>query len=135
MQIIDLYPNPLPPPGPPVTRESTLADLQTGFGSLTDDELKVARLWLVGETLDEVCCILQMREKRVLELWRSMRRKLRLALLDKAARVTELPPTGEGTGPSATGLHNQEPRVNESSPPPTPQAQTNPDGPQTEKGT
>ena len=37
---IDLYPNPLPPPGPPVTRDSTLADLQTGFASLTDNELK-----------------------------------------------------------------------------------------------
>ncbi|WP_171474308.1 helix-turn-helix transcriptional regulator [Frigoriglobus tundricola] len=80
MPIIELYPNPLPPPGPPVTRESTLADLQTGLASLTDDELKVARLWLVGETLDDVCCILQMREKMVRKLWQSMRRKLSNAL-------------------------------------------------------
>jgi hypothetical protein len=88
---IDLYPNPLPPPGPPVTRESTLADLQTGFAALTDDELKLARLWLVGETVDDACYILRLREKQMQKVWRSMRRKIRRALLDDAERAAEGP--------------------------------------------
>jgi DNA-binding CsgD family transcriptional regulator len=92
-QIIDLYPNPLPPPGPPVTRESTLADLLTGFASLTDDEVEVARAWLVGESLEDTCRILERSEKAVRELWQSMRRKLRFALSDDAARVAESPRT------------------------------------------
>jgi DNA-binding CsgD family transcriptional regulator len=114
MPIIELYPNPLPPPGPPVTRESTLVDLQTGLASLTDDELKLARLWLVGETLEDACCILQMREKAVRKLWQGMRRKLRFALLDEAERAAEslpmpapdpqsnmgMPPGTAGTSPA-----------------------------------
>lgn len=97
---IDLYPNPLPPPGPPVTRESTLADLQTGFASLTDEELKLARLWLVGETVDDACCILKMREKKLRMLWRSMRRKVRDALLDETTRVAEAPPAAPDSPPN-----------------------------------
>ena len=80
MPIIDLYPKPLPPPGPPVTRASTLAALQTGLTSLTEDELKVARLWLLGHGFDDVCHLLQMDAKVTRNHWRSMRRKLRDAL-------------------------------------------------------
>jgi len=100
---IDLYPNPLPPPGPPVTRESTLADLQTGFASLTDEELKVARLWLVGESLDDICYLLNMREKAVKALWQRMRGKVRFALLDEAERTFESPLPATPIPPSSTG--------------------------------
>jgi DNA-binding CsgD family transcriptional regulator len=89
--VYGLYPNPLPPPRPAVTRESTLAELQTGLASLTDDELQVARLWLVGESLERMCCMLRKSEKSVQKLWQSMRRKLRFALLDEAMRATEAP--------------------------------------------
>ena len=81
--VFDLYPNPLPPPPPAVTREDTLAALQAGFASLTDDEVKVARLWLVGKSLDAACRFLQMDKRLVRDLWQSMRRKLRLALVRK----------------------------------------------------
>ena len=91
LPIIELQPNPLPPPRPPVTREDTLADLQIAFASLTEDELKLARLWLVGESLDDVCSILRMREKAVRALWQSMRRKLRLALLDEPQAASNTP--------------------------------------------
>lgn len=91
LPIIGLYPNPLPPPGPPETRESTLADLQTGFASLTEDELALARLWLVGEPLEDICYAFDMSEKKVRALWRGMRRKVRYALLDEAERACEEP--------------------------------------------
>jgi hypothetical protein len=91
LPIIDLHPTPLPQPGPPPTRESTLADLQTGFASLTEDELALARLWLVGEDLDDVCYMFRMSEKKVRALWRSMRGKVRFALLDESERAAEAP--------------------------------------------
>jgi DNA-binding CsgD family transcriptional regulator len=81
IEVIDLYPNPLPPPRPPDTRATILADLQAGFASLTDDELKVAQLWVYGRSVDDVCHFLQMDEATVRRLWRSMRRKLREALI------------------------------------------------------
>jgi DNA-binding CsgD family transcriptional regulator len=81
-----LYPNPLPPPRSPETRETTLADLHAGFAALSDDELKVARLWLYGRSVNEVCHFLKLNEKTVLALWRSMRRKLRDALVKGAGR-------------------------------------------------
>jgi DNA-binding CsgD family transcriptional regulator len=81
--VFDLYPNPLPPPAPPVTRDDTLAAVQTGFASLTDDEVKVARLWLIGKSFNAICSYLQMDEKVVRSIWRSMRRKLRDALKEK----------------------------------------------------
>jgi DNA-binding CsgD family transcriptional regulator len=71
-----------------VTRDDTLAAVQTGFASLTDDELKVARLWLVGKSFNGVCNFLQMDEKVVRSLWRSMRRKLRDALKQKGHEPT-----------------------------------------------
>lgn len=80
-EIIDLFPGPLMPPRPPETRETMLADLHAGFASLTDEELKVARLWLYGRSVDEVCHFLKLSEKTARGLWRSMRRKLRNTLM------------------------------------------------------
>jgi DNA-binding CsgD family transcriptional regulator len=77
---IELYPNPEPPPGPPVTRESVLASLQSGLSALTDDELRVARLWLLGHGFLDVCELLRMEPKLARGHWRAMRRKLRDAL-------------------------------------------------------
>lgn len=84
--VFDLYPNPLPPPPPPVTRECTLVALQAGLATLTDDEVKVARLWLIGKSLDATCRFLQMDKQLVRTLWQSMRRKLRVALKPTEAR-------------------------------------------------
>jgi DNA-binding CsgD family transcriptional regulator len=86
-----------------VTRESTLADLQTGLASLTDDELALARLWLVGEALEDICYILKLREKKVRMLWQSMRRKVRFALLDEAERAAEALPPATPDAPPHTG--------------------------------
>jgi DNA-binding CsgD family transcriptional regulator len=86
VEAIDLYPNPLPPPRPPETRETLLADFHAAFASLTEDELKVARLWLYGRSVDEVCHFLRLSEKSARTLWRSMRRKLRNALMTGAGR-------------------------------------------------
>jgi DNA-binding CsgD family transcriptional regulator len=104
---IDLYPNPLPPPRPPETRETMLADLQAGFASLTEDELKVARLWLYGRSLADVCHFLKLSEKMARTLWRSMRRKLRDALVRGAGRNGGvLQPTNPQPQPN-TGPRNE----------------------------
>jgi DNA-binding CsgD family transcriptional regulator len=83
LEIIELYPSPLPPPPPPITRENSLARLQVGFTALSDDELRVAHLWLTGKSLDDVCDGLGMTEEKVRNLWQHMRWKIRLALEGK----------------------------------------------------
>lgn len=101
---IDLYPNPLPPPRPPETRETILADLQAGFTSLTDQELKVAQLWIYGRSATDVCYFLQLSEKEVRRLWKRMRRKLRNALITGAAQpVNSAPQSNTGTPPETEG--------------------------------
>lgn len=83
IQVIDLYPNPLPPPPPPLTREASLATIQAGFASLTDDELTLARLWLLGKSVQDVQTRLRLDDKAVGELVRGMRLKLKDALKPK----------------------------------------------------
>src|SRR5215207_10490434 len=68
-EAIDLYPNPLPPPRPPETRATILADLQAGFAALNEDELKVAQLWIYGRSIADVCYFLKLSEKTVRKLW------------------------------------------------------------------
>lgn len=80
---IDLYPNPITP-RPPETRETILADLQAGFAALADDELKVARLWVYGRSLADVCHFLKLDEEVARRLGKRMRRKLRNALITGA---------------------------------------------------
>ena len=77
---IDLYPNPLPPPEPPLTREEQLARVQTGFSSLDETELSVALLWLTGSTLEDISERVGKSEKAVRAAWQQMRRKLRDAV-------------------------------------------------------
>lgn len=64
----------------PFDSAATLAQLQAGFASLTEDELRVARLWLMGATIRDASAHLRMKKPALRELWRSMRRKLRAAL-------------------------------------------------------
>lgn len=80
---IDLYPLPIPV-RPPETRDTILADLQTGFASLTEEELRLARMWLYGRTMKAVCRILKRDRRTVRRLYRSMRRKIYDALLGAA---------------------------------------------------
>ncbi len=74
---IDLYPTPLPPPSPSLTREENLARVQSGFASLDEAELRVALLWLTGLTFDDLCVRAGMRDDLVRKVWSQMRRKLR----------------------------------------------------------
>ena len=74
---IDLYPNPLPPPSPPLTREENLTRVQSGFATLDETELRVALLWLTGEMLEDICEYLNKDEDVVRKVWQKMRRKLR----------------------------------------------------------
>jgi DNA-binding CsgD family transcriptional regulator len=68
------------PPPPPFDRGAILAGLQVGYASLTDDELRVAQLWLLGESLEDVCDLLGRDKKTMRRTWQDIRRKLRDAL-------------------------------------------------------
>ncbi len=81
LEITELYPS--PPPPPLLTREDSLSQVQVGFAALSNDELRVAHLWLTGKGLEDVCCELGMTEEKVRNLWQHMRWKLRLALEGK----------------------------------------------------
>ncbi len=83
LEIIELYPSPPPPPPPPLTRDFTTERLQVGLAALSDEEMKVAHLWLIGEDRVEMCDILGISEAKVKSLWQHMRWKLRLALEGK----------------------------------------------------
>jgi hypothetical protein len=80
VEVVDAYPNPIPE-RPPETRDTILADLQAGFASLTDEELRLARMWLYGRTLGGACRVLQKEPRAVRKLYRAVRRKLREAIL------------------------------------------------------
>lgn len=99
---INLYPNPLPPPRPPITRDSILVDLQTGFASLTEDELRLARLWLCGDTFEDVCDYMRLSEKEVRGMFRCVRRKLR-GTLRPPIRYDSPPASGVPDGGDAAG--------------------------------
>lgn len=79
-EIIELSPNPLPA-DQPISRESTLARVHAGFAALDDNELRVARLWLQGTAIHDVCNRLGLSESAVRKIWREMRRKLRAAIV------------------------------------------------------
>jgi hypothetical protein len=104
-----MYPNPLPPPRPPETRATILADLQAGFASLSEDELKVAQLWIYGRTPSEISHFLKMNKDEVPRVWKRMRRKLREALIagagqtDAAASSSRAPEPSTGTPPGTGG--------------------------------
>lgn len=103
---IDLYPNTLTEPRPPETRETVLADLHAALAALNDEELKVAQLWIYGRSVADVCHFLKMDETRVRGLWKTMRRKLREALIAGAARTPPAPPQPQiphATGETAAG--------------------------------
>jgi DNA-binding CsgD family transcriptional regulator len=61
-------------------REKALSSLQAAFGLLTDEELRIAQLWLAGGSHSEACRLLRLDEDTVQRHWRSMRRKVRGAL-------------------------------------------------------
>jgi DNA-binding CsgD family transcriptional regulator len=83
LEIIELYPSPLPPPPPTLTREIALSRVQVGFSALNEDELQFAHLWLIGLSREDVGDELGLSEKKVRNLWQHMRWKLRLALEGK----------------------------------------------------
>ncbi len=82
VEIVEGYPNPLPPPRRPraFDRAAALAGLQTAFAQLTDDELQVARMRMFGAPFLDISEELAVRKERVEKLWKQARRKLGRAL-------------------------------------------------------
>ena len=76
----EMHPSPLPPPPPPFDRAAALAGLQAAFALLTDEELQVARLRMLGVPVDEISVELGMLDDEVRTLWKAARRKLGTAL-------------------------------------------------------
>ncbi|MBY0458435.1 MAG: hypothetical protein K2V38_13935 [Gemmataceae bacterium] len=79
LQITEAGPMPVPPP-PPFVREEVLARIQTAFALLTDDELRVARLRMLGVPFVDIREELETLDEDVETLWKSARRKLGAAL-------------------------------------------------------
>ena len=82
VEIVEGYPNPLPPlrSPPQFKREVALAELQAAFALLTDDELQVAQMRMLGARYIDISEALAIRQERVEKLWKQARRKLGTAL-------------------------------------------------------
>ena len=78
--IAEPQPRPSEPPPLPFDRVAAVAGLQRVFALLTDDELRVARVWLLGLSISAACRLLEMNETTARNHWENMRRKLRDAL-------------------------------------------------------
>lgn len=78
VEIVEAYPNPLPPlkRPKPFVREDALAKLQAAFALLTDEELQVARIRMFGASYIDISEELAIRQERVEKLWKQARRKL-----------------------------------------------------------
>jgi DNA-binding CsgD family transcriptional regulator len=82
VEIVEAYPNPLPAPPTerPFSRDHALAGLQAAFALLTDDELQVAQMRMLGAPFIDISEVLAIRQERVEKLWKQARRKLGTAL-------------------------------------------------------
>ena len=93
-EIVEGDPNPLPTPRRPLPfdRNVALAGLHTAFASLTDEELQVARMRMLGAPFLDISEELAMRLERVEKLWKQARRKLGKVLFGKSEKATPAPP-------------------------------------------
>jgi hypothetical protein len=80
LQITETGPMQPPPEPPPFDRGAALAGLQAAFALLTDDELQVARLRMLGLPFDSIAEELHSLDADVEKLWKRARRKLGTAL-------------------------------------------------------
>lgn len=83
LTISEAGPLPPEPPPPPLDRAAALAGLQAAFALLTDEELQVARLRMLGVRLVDIGEELWFLDADVEELWKSARNKLGNALFGK----------------------------------------------------
>jgi DNA-binding CsgD family transcriptional regulator len=88
LEITEAGPLPLPPLPPPFNREAALAGLQTAFAQLTNDELEVARMRMLGIPYVEISEELGMLDDEVETLWKQARRKLGSVLFGRTSDTT-----------------------------------------------
>lgn len=82
VEIVEALPNPLPPSRepPPLDRAAALICLQAAFALLTDEELEVARMRMLGARYIDISEALAIRTERAEHLWKQARRKLGKAI-------------------------------------------------------
>ena len=85
LEIVELYPNTFLPEQPPFDRTAALAELQTAFAQLTDDEIQVARMRILGAPYTGISEELGMPDEEVEKQWKRARRKLGAALFGGGA--------------------------------------------------
>lgn len=97
LEITEAGPLPLPPESLPFDRAAVLAGLQMAFAQLTDDELEVARMRMLGVPYVEISEELGMLDEEVEKLWKQARRKLGTALFGTPTAV-RAEPSSESPG-------------------------------------
>lgn len=76
LQITEAGPLPPEPPPPPFDRAAALARIPGAFAALTDGELQVARLRMLGIPYIDIADELWSTEEEVVSIWKRARRKL-----------------------------------------------------------
>ena len=95
-------PLPLPPDPPPFDRVTSLAGVQAAFVLLTDDELQVARLRMLGTRLIDIAEELGFHDDEVERLWKQARSKLGRAIFGTGENVTGTDTPAPAESPSTS---------------------------------
>ncbi len=110
VEIVEGYPNPLPAlrQPRPFDRAEVLAKLQAAFALLTDEELQVAQMRMLGAPFLDISEALALRQERIIKLWKQARRKMgRTIFPETPASLTSPaltdPPANTGTPQETEG--------------------------------
>ncbi len=106
LQITEAGPMP-DEPSPPFNREAALGGLQAAFAALSDDEIQVARLRMLGVRYVDISEELGLQTEEVEKIWKRTRRKLGTVMF--GAGMEAAPPTGpiSPVPPPNTGAHQE----------------------------
>jgi DNA-directed RNA polymerase specialized sigma24 family protein len=98
-----------PEPEVPFDRAAALARLQSAFAALSDDELQVTRLRMLGVPYVDISEALELQTDEVEKLWKKVRRKLGTLMFaatetaPPANTINSVPPPNTGTPQETEG--------------------------------
>lgn len=101
VELVEAGPNPPEPPPPPFDRAAALARIPSAFAALTDGELQVGRLRMLGVPYIDIADELWLTEEEVVKIWKQARRKLGAGMFGAPAAGASPPAPSTSAPPEA----------------------------------